>query len=149
MRTTLALGLAFVLAAPCLGDDGDDTLNFYLSRSDLVVRGEIVSHPVGLVLESAVVNYICDVRIAEVFKGKGPGTDTIAVTIVRFELEEGDMLPDLKKGGQGVLFLKAADAGATPAWRTADVWFGFQRPAPWMVRSLKRLAEEAAAKAKR
>jgi hypothetical protein len=149
MRTTLALGLAVVLAAPCLGDDGDDTLNFYLSRSDLVVRGEIVSHPVGFVWQAGVANYTCDFRIAEVLKGKGPGTDTIAVMIVRFELEEGDGLPDLKKGGKGVLFLKAADGGATPAWRTADVWFGFQRPAPWMVGSLKRLAEEAEAKARR
>src|SRR5262249_26550337 len=32
--------------------------------------------------------------------------------------------------------------GKKPAWRTADFWFGFQRPSPLMAWSLKRLAEQ-------
>ena len=66
------------------------------------------------------------------------------MNIIRFELEDGDHLPELKKGGKLILFLRRADAGATPVWQTADVWFGAQRASPWMARSLKGLADEEA-----
>ena len=43
------------LIAPAFADEGDDILQISLSKSDLVVRGEINSEPVGLVNEADVV----------------------------------------------------------------------------------------------
>jgi hypothetical protein len=149
MRTAILLGLVLALAAPALADDSDDTLRFFLSKSDLVVLGEITSEPVGIVGEDGVVNYICDFRIAKVLKGKKPNKDTININIVRFEGANEDRLSELKKGGKCIIFLKNAGRGEKPVWRTADFWFGFQRPSPWMARSLKRLAEQEEAEAKR
>ena len=149
MRMVKALGLVLGLAVPAFADDGDDTLRFFLSKSELVVLGEITSEPHGVWDEKGVVNYICDFRIAEVLKGKKPGTDTVAVNIVQFELDKEDRLPGLKKGTKWIVFLKSAPDGAKPPWRTADFWFGVQRPSPWMAQSLKRLAEPDEAKRKR
>jgi hypothetical protein len=124
-------------------------LRFFLARSDLVVLGEIASQPVGISSEVGVVEYACDFRVAEVLKGDKPGPTTLRVMIVRFELEEGDQLPELKKGGKCILFLKRASRGDIPPWRTADFWFGVQRPNLSMGRSLKRLAEQDEATPKR
>ncbi|MCH7725931.1 MAG: hypothetical protein IH991_05540 [Planctomycetes bacterium] len=129
-------------ATPVIADDGDDTLRFYLSKSDLVVRGVIVSTPIGEIDEVGVVNYICEFKIAEVLKGKKPSKSPMAVNVIRFEMGKDDRVPFLKKGGKCILFLKQARRGTIPAWHTVDMWFGIQRPSPWMVRSLKRLAGE-------
>jgi hypothetical protein len=133
----LAAGLAVLLAAHAVGDDGDDTLRFYLGKSDLVVVGTIASEPVGVVKEAGVVHYPCDVAVTDVLKGAAP-EKPLRVNIIRFERDEADTLPWLKKGARCILFLKAASG--MPAWQTADVWFGIQPESPWMVRSLKRLA---------
>jgi hypothetical protein len=148
MREVISLGLILALRASAFAAGGDDTLRFFLAKSDLVILGEITSQPVGISSEVGVVEYACDFRIAEVLKGGTPGSGTLAVNIVRFELEEGDRLPELKKGGKCILFLKSASRGEMPPWRTADFWFGVQRPSPWMARSLKRLVEQDEAKAK-
>jgi hypothetical protein len=149
MRTLGVIGLILVLAGPAFADDSDETLQYFLSKSALVVLGEITSQPRGIVTEDGVVNYICDFRIAEVLKGKKPNADTITINIVRFERVNEDRLPELKKGGKCILFLKNARPGEKPAWRTADFWFGFQAPSPWMAKSLKRLAEQDEAQPKR
>jgi hypothetical protein len=136
------------LAAAAAANDGDDTLRFYLAKSDLVVRGEIASEPSATSKEDGVVHHICEFHIAEVLKGKKPATDTITVNIIRFEGDEADRLSELKKGGKCILFLKQA-SGQTPVWQTADFWFGVQRPSPWLARSLKRLADQGQGKAQR
>src|SRR5262249_24329833 len=144
-RTAMVLGLVLALGTPAFADDSDETLRFFLSKSDLVVLGEITSKPDGIVDEKGVWNYVCDFRIAEVLKGQKPGADTIRINIVRIELNNENRLPELKKGGKCILFLKKAGVGVEPAWQSADSWFGFQRPSPWMARSLKRLAGQGEA----
>ncbi len=148
MKSALASALFVLLAVAASADTSDDTLRFFLSKSDLVVLGEIASQPLGMSLEVGVVNYLCDFKVAEVLKGEKPGEAPLKVNIVRFEMEKADRLPELKKGAKCILFLKKTKEGNIPAWATADFWFGFQPPSPWMAKSLKRLAEQEA-KAKR
>jgi hypothetical protein len=149
MRTVAAIGMMLVFAAPSFADSGDDTLRSYLKKSALVVLGEITSEPIGMSTEAGVLNYICDFRIAEVLDGERPADDTIRVAIIRFENSDADRIPELKQGSRWILFLKSAPRGATPVWETADVWFGVQRPSPWMARSLKRLSGKSESEAGR
>jgi hypothetical protein len=144
MKATLGLALVFLLCIPVFADDSDDTLRYYLGKSDLDVLGEISSDPEGVLKQAVVVRYNCDFKIKEVLKGKKPGKETIPVTIRRFELDKEDELPVYEKGTKCILFLKDVEGGKTPVWHTSDFWFGFQRPSPWMARSLKRLAQEEA-----
>ncbi|HEV3255428.1 MAG TPA: hypothetical protein VG013_00985 [Gemmataceae bacterium] len=139
MKTLLAFGLMLVFAASAAADGGDDTLRFFLSKSDLVVVGTVTSDPAGVEKEAGVVNYHCRVAVSEVLKGKVSTKGELAVNIIRFESAEEDKLPYLKKGAKCILFLKSADP-KTSSWETADVWFGVQQFSPWMARSLKRLA---------
>ena len=137
-----ALALAVSL---CHADDGDDTLRLYLSKSDLVVLGTIVSEPEGHWLEAGVPNYICEFKVLDVCKGDAKLTGkTINVNIKRFEMHKKDRHPRIKKDAECILFLEQEGEGNTPHWVTTDFWFGIQHPIPWMIRSLKRLAKQEA-----
>jgi len=143
MKCLLVALPAFLLASHlCLGDDSDDTLKFYLAKSDVVVLGTIASQPLGLVWELGVVHYCCSFDVSDVLKGdvklKGK---TIRVNIMRFEMDENDRSPLVAKGKECILFLKYA-RGSFAKFRTADFWFGLQQPSPWMAKSLTRLAEQ-------
>jgi len=141
MVTVLALGSWTAMA---FADESDDTLRFYLSKSDLVVLGTIVTEPIGLSGEAGVVNYVCDFKISEVCKGDaGLQGKTVWVNIGRFEADKKDIHPLVKKDAEALLFLKKTSGEAGPHWGTADFWFGVQRPMPWMARSLARLAGTA------
>ncbi|MEI9896475.1 MAG: YfbK domain-containing protein [Chthoniobacter sp.] len=134
--------VVFGLISPARADGGDDTLKFYLSKSDIVVLGTIVSEPIGIVDEVGVVNYVCDFKVSETLKGDVPAKDAVTrVTIVRFERDATDRHPLIKKGGECILFLKKT-AGATPALQTADFWFGVQYPSNWMGSAVKRLVQK-------
>jgi hypothetical protein len=139
----LFLALSILPAFICFADTSDDTLKFYLSKSDLVVVGRIVSEVGAVIWEFGVPNYICDFEIQDVIKGDENLKDKkIKVNIMRFEMAEEDKHPLIKKDSKCILFLKKANKGNTPEWVTADVWFGIQHPFPWMIKSLKRLAKE-------
>ena len=143
----VALGV-LALATSVVADDSDDTLRSYLAKSDLVVLGEITSEPSEFRKEIGIANYVCDFKVADVLKGKLLAEKTLTVKIARFERDEDDRIPELKNGGKCILFLKRAANGETPSWKTADFWFGLQRPSPWMARSLKRLAAQEGSKTK-
>jgi hypothetical protein len=132
--------LTFVVGA--FADESDDTLQYYLSKSDCVATGTILSEPIGVTTESGVVEYICDFRPSQVFKGDSM-TNGVAtrVVIARFEQGAPDRHPLVKKGGQCVLFLKSS-APSIPKLRTADFWFGIQQPSSSLARSLTRLAQK-------
>ena len=136
----LLAGVILLGPAPVGADDSDDTLKFYLSKSDLVVLGRILNDPLAISGRDGVPNYICEFKVSDVLKGdeklKG---ETIRVNIVRRELNKKDKHPLIKKDAECILFLKKAD-NAMPSWETADFWFGIQYPSPVMAKSLKRLA---------
>jgi len=141
--SVLILALLILPAFICFADTSDDTLNFYLSKSDLVVVGKIVSEVGAVIDELGVPNYICDFEIQDVIKGdEGLKDRTIKINIMRFEIDKEDKHPFIKKDSKCLLFLKKANEGNTPAWETADFWFGIQHPFPTMIKSLKRLAKE-------
>jgi hypothetical protein len=149
MRNLFAFLLLLGVPAVSAADDGDDTLRYYLSKSDLVVLGEIVSQPFGVMGELGVVNYLCDFKVEQLLKGKRPPGEELKVNIVRFESHKDDKFPGLRKGGRFILFLKdMRPAKRIPPWETADVWFGIQHPSPKMARSLARLAREGPVKDK-
>ena len=138
-----------MLQAIAKADNSDDTLKFYLSKSDLVVLGNIISIPVAFMSESGVPNYNCKFKVADIIKGdnslKGK---IIEVCILRFEIHKKDHHPLIKKDAECILFLKKTSQGTVPAWVTSDFWFSVQYPSPWMVRSLKRLSKEKSAENK-
>lgn len=128
-------------------DDGDDTLQFYLSKSDVVARGEFTSGLIDFNDEAGVINHVGDFKISQLIKGKPLGKrrvgGTINVYIVRFELQPEDRLPELKKGGKCILFLKHNER-QTPPYRTSDMWFGVQPASPTLAAALFKLAEAKA-----
>lgn len=151
MQCITALGLA--LAPPSLAVAGDleETLRFYLAKSDVVVLGEFASEPIRKGTSKFGTQYEADFKIAQILKWDAPGETkvgaTIKVHIVRAVLHEEDFepedqLPDLKKGGKCILFLDCYDLKPTPSYITADIWFGVQRPSSWMAKSLARIATE-------
>jgi len=133
----LVSGISIVKA-----DDSDDTLKFYLSKSDLVVLGEIITEPMGIIKELGVPNYICEFEISDVLKGNSElKGQIIKINIMRFEMEEKDRHPLIQKNSELILFLKSTGSDV-PSWATVDFWFGVQYPSPWMAKSLKRLNSE-------
>ena len=129
----------------CFADEGDDTLRFYLGKSDLVVEGSITEASGGDVEPLGMLHYFLDVRVDSVVKGdpslKGR---TISVEIVRFETDKKDKHPLLTKDSECILFLKDAGTKDNPRWQSADSWFSIQYPSQSMATSLKRLAAEKA-----
>ena len=138
----LALLFSLIAVLPVRGDDGDDTLKSFLSKSDLVVMGKITYEPFFNSDEFGVLNYNCEFRVQDVLKGdaKLKGR-VIKINIIRFEKDAKDKHPLIKKDGECILFLKRPTPNI-PEWVTTDFWFGVQHPSPWMASSLKRLAAE-------
>jgi hypothetical protein len=145
---TLLMSVLLFAAIGARADDSDDTLRFYLAKSELVIEGQIVSEPFGVSNEAGVVNYPCDFKVSDVLKGDTAlSGKTIHVNIIRFEMGEKDKHPLVKKDAACILFLKDASPDK-PSRVTADMWFGVQQPSPWMTRSLKRVATEMADRTK-
>src|SRR5580704_16165252 len=136
MRYMIALGLALVLPGLVVAGDLEETLRFYLSKSDVVVLGEFTSEPIRKSPNKFTTHYQADFKIAQLLKWEAPGESrigrTIKVHIVRTELGPEDRLPELKKGGKCLLFLECRNPRPTPSYITADIWFGIQRPSPSM-----------------
>ena len=143
MKRRIAIALTLFLPFGLMADDGDDTLRTLLAKSDLVVLGKIVSEPPGIIKKPGMPHYFCDFAVKDVLKGDPAFTNTtIKVNITRFEMDEKDHHPLIKKDSRCILFLKKASPGNTLVWVTSDMWFGVQYPFPWLARSLKRVAQE-------
>lgn len=153
MKALLSCILLLASATAAFGDTDDDTLQYYLSKSNFVVMGEIVSEPAGASSETGVIHYGCNFKVSQAVRGFNRGgkkdeikaDSQIKVDIIRFEMNDADKCPEIKKGGKCILFVKEVNNG-TPVWKTADFWFGVQRASPWMMRSLARLTDEIQSK---
>ncbi len=133
---------SLIVVLPVHADSGDDTLEFFLSKSDVVMMGKITSEPIGVNDEVGVPNYNCEFLVQEALKGDSKLKEQfIKVNIMRFEKDVKDKHPLIRTDGECILFLKSA-VPSEPTWVTADYWFGVQPPSPWMARSLRRLAAE-------
>ena len=133
--------LTVPLSYKVFASEGDDTLRYFLSKSDLAVAGRVASEPVGISSEMGVVEYVMDFQIADVLHGNVAVDGDLRLGVVRFELRPGDELSWLKKGAKAILFLKSSP-GDRRGWVSADPWFGIQPDNHLMTQSLKRLAAE-------
>ena len=152
----LAVGLAAWLAVPrASADADDDTLQYYLKQSDIVVDATVRSLDGPWYGEAGVANYGAVLDVHAYVKGTlspapaetlPPGEQPRPrVTIVRFEMDEQDCLPYLETGARLVLFLKSLPDGTFPAYQTSNFWFGVQPYGPWLVRRLTEIAGRAEA----
>ena len=142
MKLTLAIiVVSSLFPIVAQADSGDDTLAYFLSKSELVVIGTINDELIGVATENGVLHYVCDFAISDVLKGdKALDGKLLRINIKRFEIVDEDRHPLLKKDAECIVFLKTQPQGTIPHWTTADFWFGIQQPSPWMAKSLKRLA---------
>ena len=141
MRSLVWVLVATILPVLVAADVGDDTLEFYLKKSELVVVGTIVElwgiHHHG---KRMVQPWTYELKVSDVIRGgdslKGK---SIKFSVRRFMKDEKDVDPLLKKGSECLVFLKDDGDGD---WQTADIWFGVHFPCPAMIESLKRLVNE-------
>jgi hypothetical protein len=126
-------------------EQSDDTLRFYLSKSELVVTGSIQTEPAGTIDKKGFIAYLCQFKVEDVLKGDAAfkGKE-IWVGIDRYEWGGQDKHPLIKIGGECLLFLKSSPPNA-PTWMTSDAWFGIQHSTASLSRSLKRVLGETAA----
>ncbi|HUY88686.1 MAG TPA: hypothetical protein VMV10_08125 [Pirellulales bacterium] len=141
--------------AAARAEDGDDTLKYYLSRSSLVVSGELTSHPVAMGFEIGESQYSFKVKVAKVLKGNAPADLSARLARIELrrdapaglsfglahpELRRDDRLAWLKKGTHVIVFLRERD-DVLGALRGADPWFAVQPASDTMERSLARLSD--------
>jgi hypothetical protein len=93
--------------AQACGDGGDETLRHYLSRSRLVVAGEVGTEPHVITKEAGVTSYLFEFRGSQLLAGPAAGPE-ISVKDVRHERAPDDAPPQLKRGGNRILFLNPA-----------------------------------------
>jgi hypothetical protein len=138
--TIAALVLFGILAASA--GEGDETLRFFLAKSDLVVSGTINSNSVVVTTDPGIPNYLFEFQVDDVLKGEvGLKGKLIRVSIRRFEGGRNwKGHPLLKDGAQCILFLRGVKPPSLPAWREADPRFSVQPANPSMTESLRRLA---------
>ncbi len=141
-KILLGLFLSVALAGILKADESDDTLKYYLSKSDLVAVGTISPNSLAIIDALGVPNYICVFQIKKVIKGDSQlEGKNIRVNIMRFEIQEKDKSPLIKNGGECILFLKNVRP-RIPSWETVDFWFGVQNYSPWMAKSLERIEKD-------
>jgi hypothetical protein len=148
IRTSAAFTMLVIgglLSGTAAADEGDGTLRSYLAHAEVVLDATVEELDGPVHHELGVAHYLPEVRIHAVIKGAvADAKEPLRVEIVRFEMEEADALPYLKKGARVVLFLRAQKPGHTPALVTADMWSGVQPYGPWLVRRLVALQQPPA-----
>lgn len=143
-RSACAVVVFVLLARSSLADDGEDTLRSYLSKSSLVVSGEIIAGPDVSTTEQWVNRYSMRVKVAKVIKGginDKELKDGLDLTVIRFEKKVSERLAFLKKDGRVILFLRERDDNVR-GWRSVDPWFGVQQYNEIMEDELERLFSE-------
>ena len=140
MKALFALTAAF-LASSVIAEEGDDTLRYFLSKSDIVVIGKVATDPEVDVSEDGVAKCRFGVSVTESLKGDN-ADDYINVTVAHSASNADDKLPWLNKKSKVLLFLRNAGDQERPNWTGADVWFSVQPHSGRMASSLKRLVAE-------
>lgn len=143
MKHILLFSLACIALCPfaAKADTDDETLSYYLSKSDTVIRGKIGSKLFRMVTEGGAPIWFCDYEVTEVLKGDVKLVNTtVMVKIRRFENNEEDRHPLIEKGSESILFLKTSSG--KPALETADFWFGVQHPNTFLTFRIKVLEAE-------
>lgn len=146
-----------IAITPASADDaGEDTRRFYLSKSSLVVSGEIVGLLPSMSSGLGVVGYGIGLKVAKVLKGELPkerpkaflpskkpeDKDVFWVSLAQADTRP---LPFVKKGQPVILFLREGiSEDKKKVWQEADPWFAVQRGNLIMEELLERVVKEDA-----
>jgi hypothetical protein len=142
MRYVHAWALVLFLPAVAFSRDFDEALRLFLSRSDVVVRGEFKGKPVRGDASFDIVTYEGDFEIAECVKVEAPAAPRVGTTIkVQILAGAEDEIPELKKGGKCLLFLECQSGPPNPSYVTVDPWFGVQRSSPALAKAIASMLE--------
>lgn len=137
----LILPFPLMAAEKTQADADDDTLRHYLSKSEVVVVGQVTDglQRIGVDFGSAypvrVVEF--EFKVSDGIKGKIAAKQTINVTVTR-AVDIEPWIP--RQGNRFVLFLKPSGK----SWTSADKWFGVQPHSEAFVTHLKRLRDQPA-----
>jgi hypothetical protein len=143
MRCMFAFGLALMLPGLAVAEDIEETLRYYLAKSDVVVVGEFASEPVEIMANEELRHSQADRTITQIIKWDAPEKTRVGDTLnVHVLLDAEERLPELKKGGKCMLFLKCRDLKPKPTYITADIWFGVQRPSARLAKALAGVVAE-------
>jgi hypothetical protein len=137
MRRTIILAALISLSLVTLGrgDDGDETLRYYLSRSPLVVVAEIQS--TVITGNNGVMKYSCFSTVLRVLKGNFKDK-TMRPSIERFEAATYERPAYLNWGSHCIFFLKPDAQGQLAS---VDPWFGVEPYSDRLANSLSRLSQ--------
>jgi len=150
MRILFALPLAMLAAMASQARASDETLKYYLSRSQYVLAGELVAEPVkegkpfkwAADQKDSMVVYTCRVKIVEQFQyhsSPSPWTANREITLYVLRHDGSERPAGLKKGEKCIFFLSwiYGGPGEGTSIVTSDPWFGVQRYDPKMAEKLR------------
>lgn len=136
--------MLIVPSAALFADDGDDTLRYYLSKSSLVVSGEITEGPRMTFMDASVIRYSFRLKITKIMKGsvkENELKDGLGVSAIHPEIDKRERLAFVKKGERVILFLRERE-DKFGGWEGVDPWFGVQQHNELMEDALERLHAE-------
>ena len=133
--------------------DGD-TLQHYLSKSQMVAIARVSSEPIRLVSpeplgdsELRAVRYKLSATVVEGLYGSVLQGGTLDVWFYSYEPHSySASIP--KQGETYLFFLVRRDSPDPNVWYTADTWYGIQRPEPGLVTRLRLLLSDGAERQK-
>lgn len=134
---TLMFVLFFVSISYSI-DTGYDTLRYYLSKSSLVVVGQLSSEAFCLT-ETGVLTCSFQFNVREIIVGKAPSSEIIYVHSIHFTDS-----PCLKPNTQCIAYLKPASSTNAAEFEITDVWFGLQPTFPILEDALKSITNTTA-----
>jgi len=144
-RNTCAFVIAaLVLPAALPAAEGDDTLRYYLSKSSLVVSGDIIDGPRIVSTETSVNRYSFRLKVTKIIKGgihENALKDGLPVGTIHPETNKAESLAFVKKGERVIVFLRERQ-DKLGGWEGADPWFGVQQYNEIMEDALERLYAE-------
>lgn len=143
------------LANPLYSQDkNDDTISFYLSKSDIVLAVALSSNPYQIQhAPNDSYDYEIHSKVEKILykrplKGKTVMDDNLyafPMPKVSEDFHFFAMVPDgrsFKSGSRCIVFLKASH-WKHPYWFTADIWFGLQPYSDLMEKSVQESSKKA------
>jgi hypothetical protein len=137
-RLTLVLVFACFAWGAFADEQGDDTLRYYIGKSEIVIRAQVTDVSVIAGDEIGVSRYNMELKVLDVLQGTKPKEESLRVSLVRLESQNDT---GLKQGATHIFFLKGSGTKFEKrlVWIGADAWFSVQPDNGLMAQRLKSL----------
>jgi hypothetical protein len=133
--TVFAVALCMTSALAGRWEYVDTTLEYYLSRSEVVVECTVTKCEVGQRTASGLVDYECEINVSDAIRGDIKTNESLRIIVPRWRQHDKTVAPGPTPGKRYIVFLKDK--------RTlADIWFGIQPYDELMSGRLKALVAE-------